>query len=222
MADSDGRLREMLARAGLGGLDPRVAIALAAACAVGLAWCAWRWFGEGEVVPTDSFGTGTEAVPGALESTTPAEAPRAVVHVVGAVLRPGVYELAPGSRVRDAVAAAGGLLGSAAPEGLNLARLVADGEQLRVPTQAEASAGVPSGGAAGGVSGGGQTGGKVNLNTADVSALDTLPGVGPTTAKKIVDDRAANGPFRTVEDLMRVPGIGAKRLEDLRDLVTTG
>lgn len=221
MTGTDGRLNELLARAGIRGLDPRVAVALACACALGLAWGAWTWMGAGADALTADDAIGGEEPAAAAGAAEASAAALAVVHVVGAVMRPGVYELPAGSRVRDAVAAAGGMLGSAAPDAINQARLVADGEQLRVPTQEEASAGIALGGAAAGAVGG-DAGGKVNINTADAAALDTLPGVGPATAKKIVDDRAANGPFRTVEDLMRISGIGPKRLEQLRDLVTTG
>lgn len=215
------RVSELLRRAGLGSVDPRVAVGVACACVAGLGWAAWRWLPAGETIPLDA-GVG----PGAVASSEPTEtAQAAFVHVVGAVGRPGVYELPPGSRVRDAVDVAGGLTASAAPEGLNLARLVQDGEQLRVPTVEEMAA-QPSGGpgapAAGGPGGASAAGGLVDLNTADAALLDTLPGVGPSTAQKIVDDREKNGPFKTVEDLLRIPGIGEKKLESLRDLVSAG
>ena len=142
-------------------------------------------------------------------------------------MRPGVYELVAGARVQEAVLAAGGCLASAAPQGINLARAVADGEQLVVPTQEEweaggASAVAPTGETAPGDSAGAAQGGVVNLNTADATALETLPGVGPATAAKIVDEREANGPFQSVEDLARVSGIGSKKIEAIRDLVTIG
>jgi competence protein ComEA len=141
------------------------------------------------------------------------------VHVVGAVRHPGVQRLASGARVADAVQAAGGLLGNAAAEGVNLARIVQDGEQIVVPTRDQWAA--STAGAAAGSAGAraGPGGGKVDINSADVATLDTLPGVGPTTAQRIVADREANGPFASVKDLGRVPGIGDKKLGSLKDLI---
>ena len=132
------------------------------------------------------------------------------VHVGGAVAAPGLYELPEGARVADAVAAAGGLLPDGVQDGVNLARIVTDGEQIVVPSAADAAAGAPAGQA---------TAGKVNINTADAAQLDELPGVGPATAEKIVADREQNGPFATVEDIKRVSGIGDKKYEELADLI---
>ena len=148
------------------------------------------------------------------------------VHVVGAVMRPGVYELLAGARVQEAVLAAGGCLASAAPQGINLARSVADGEQIVVPTQDEWEAGgAPAaalGQQAGAASGGEGRPTAIDINTADATALEALPGIGPATAAKIVGEREANGPFQSVEDLARVSGIGSKKIEAIRDLVTVG
>ena len=150
------------------------------------------------------------------------EARTVFVHVGGAVVEPGVRELAEGARVQDAVDAAGGFADGAARDALNLARVLADGEQIVVPSQeADAAAGAaPDGGV--GATGASSAGGKVNLNRATAAELDALPGVGPSTAEKIVADREANGPFRTVEDLKRVSGIGDKKFADLADLVCVG
>lgn len=144
-----------------------------------------------------------------------------LVHVAGAVLNPGVYELSQGSRVNDAIAASGGFTENADSTALNLARIVSDGEQLLVPTIGEAQD------AAIGVSQLGQaqssqTSGKVNINTAGVSELDTLPGIGESTAQKIIDDRTQNGPFATVEDLKRVSGIGDKKYAALEEYICIG
>lgn len=150
-------------------------------------------------------------------------APTIVVHVGGAVAEPGVRELEEGARVQDAVDAAGGFAEGAARDELNLARVLVDGEQIVVPSleEADAAAGAaPDGG--GGATGASSAGGKVNLNRATAAELDALPGVGPSTAEKIVADREANGPFRTVEDLKRVSGIGDKKFADLADLVCVG
>lgn len=144
------------------------------------------------------------------------------VHVVGAVAHPGVYVLKGGSRGIDAVGAAGGLTRDASQDGVNLAARLEDGEQLVVPLKgADGAAGRP-GGSTSARSPGGAAAGKaqaVDINAADAAALDALPGVGPSTAAKIVADREANGRFATVDDLGRVPGIGPKKLEQLRDLV---
>lgn len=180
-----------------------------------------------------------EASETASESVVPSEPPEPVsihVHVVGAVLRPGVYEVLEGARVGDVVAVAGGLTGNAAEVAVNLARVVVDGEQILVPTRDEYErAGspppTPSGGsgraapaASSGAAGAGAAQiaqqGPVNVNTADSALLETLPGIGPATAAKIIADREANGPFQAVEDLLRVSGIGEKKLEAMRGLVT--
>jgi competence protein ComEA len=134
------------------------------------------------------------------------------VHVLGQVARPGLYELSAGDRAVDAVAAAGGFTAAADPGGINLARVLSDGEQLVVPAVGEA----PAGGA-----GAGAVPGKINLNTADAATLDTLPRIGPAMAQRIVDWRTANGRFAAVDDLLAISGIGQKTLDGLRDLVTT-
>jgi competence protein ComEA len=142
-----------------------------------------------------------------------------VVHVAGAVARPGVYRLPTGSRVADAVAAAGGALGSAASDAINLARVLTDGEQVYLPFMGEVPPGAVAA-AAGTIGHPGGPAGPVDLNRASAADLEALPGIGPATAKKIIDDREKNGPFATVEDLMRVPGIGQKKLEALKEYVT--
>lgn len=132
------------------------------------------------------------------------------VHVSGAVGRPGLYRLDGGARVVDAVAAAGGFTEAADRTVLNLARPLVDGEQVHVPEAGEASTpGAPV-----------SADGRVNLNTADVAALDTLPRVGPAIAERIIAWREENGRFTSVDDLLSVPGIGEKMLAGLRDLVT--
>ncbi len=142
-----------------------------------------------------------------------------MVHVVGAVRRPGLYRLREGARVADAVARAGGATGRAELAALNLAAPLVDGIQVLVPrhvntsspTSAEAEADL---GATAGL------GSKPSLATATIDELDELPGVGPVTAQKILDYRTEHGPFRSVDDLDAVPGIGPTRVEQLRDLVT--
>jgi competence protein ComEA len=141
------------------------------------------------------------------------------------VRRPGVYRLRAGARVQDAVRRAGGGRANADLNGLNLAAKVEDGRQIIVPTRAGASsaaAGVAATGAA--PSGAGAAGANappVNLNTATLEQLGTLDGVGPATARKIMEYREAHGGFGSVDDLDGVPGIGPKRLAALREHVTT-
>ncbi|MDJ0335443.1 helix-hairpin-helix domain-containing protein [Salinibacterium sp. G-O1] len=135
------------------------------------------------------------------------------VHILGAVERPGLYSLSEGDRAIDAVAAAGGFLETADQRQLNLARFVVDGEQIVVPIVGEIPDAAPG-------SPGAASGGKVNINTADEAALDTLPQVGPAMAARIIAYRTANGRFTAIEDLMNVTGVGAKTFEGMRDLVT--
>ena len=152
------------------------------------------------------------AAPVSLRAS-PAPARKLVVHVVGQVFRPGLYTLPDGSRVNDAIEKAGGPKPRAALELVNLAAPVADGQQVVVPSKREAAQ------AATGGSLGGALGGKVHLNSATLEQLDTLPGIGPVTAQKILDYREAHGAFRSVDELDAVPGIGPATLADLRDLV---
>lgn len=147
------------------------------------------------------------------------EAETIVVDVGGAVRKPMVVELEQGSRVRDAVEAAGGLAEDADAAGVNQAAKLVDGQQVRIPHVGEvvtqdASVGSGSDPAPNGSSS--AASGVVNINTAGVEELDELPGVGPATAQAIVEDREANGPFSSIEDLMRVSGIGEKKFEKLK------
>ncbi len=151
-------------------------------------------------------------------------APQIVVDVSGKVREPGIQRLPAGSRVADALRAAGGVRPGTKTEGLNRARFLVDGEQV-VVGQAVPGAGVVGGGA-GGVGVGGAVGGAgagpaapVPLNTATVDQLDTLPGVGPVLAQHIVDYRTQHGGFRSVDELRDVNGIGERRFADLRNLV---
>jgi competence protein ComEA len=151
--------------------------------------------------------------PAATVATPPA---RVVVHVVGAVRRAGLYRLAQGDRVADAVARAGGATRKADLSLVNLAALVSDGEQIVVPRRGAAVAAAGSGGAAGAA---GASSGPVHLNGATIEQLDALPGVGPVTAQKIVDYRQKHGAFSSVDELDAISGIGPARLDQLRDLV---
>ena len=137
------------------------------------------------------------------------------VHVSGAVRTPGLYVLPPGSRVVDAVAAAGGFADEADRDAVNLARTLDDGEQLTVPREGEAPP--PAAGGTGSASSGDA---RVDLNSADATLLETLPRIGPALAERIIAWRDDNGGFTSIEDLLAVPGIGDKMFESLRDLVT--
>ncbi|WNB84615.1 helix-hairpin-helix domain-containing protein [Cellulomonas sp. ATA003] len=178
-------------------------------------------------------GSGTAAdggpvgAPGA--ASVPDGAARVVVHVVGQVAAPGVVDLPAGSRVADALHAAGGATASADLSAVNLARVLQDGEQVLVPAPGQVpppppGAGTPAGttGAAatgGAATGVGDTAAPIDINRADLAALDALPGIGPVLAQRILDWRAGNGPFRDVGELVEVAGIGEALLERLRPLV---
>lgn len=146
-----------------------------------------------------------------------------VIYVLGAVQRPGVYALPPNSRILDAVEAAGGFGEQADVTDVNVAERLRDGQQLTIPGNGE----FPTPEFVIGNSGLVVTvtpsiGDPVNINTADAALLDTLPGIGPTTAQRIIDYRTENGPFAQVDDLVKVPGIGPTTLEALRPLITVG
>lgn len=194
-------------------------VALAAAALLSFAGS-----GGGDVGSFELGGEETEADAASDGALTGAPAsPVLLVHVLGAVAEPGLVELEPGARVVDAIAAAGGLTAEADAGGVNLARPVTDGEQLLVPRPGEAPP--PQAGAAGGASGaGGAPGapggaGVVRLNTAGLAELDTLPRIGPALAQRILDWRAANGGFTSVEQLLEVAGIGDAVFAGLVDRV---
>ena len=152
--------------------------------------------------------------PRAVHSVSPstADAPTAFVHVFGQVKSPGLYALPAGSRIVDAVSAAGGFTALADQSALNLAQAIEDGQQIVVAAQgatAQASAGANV------------AGGKVDLNTADATALQTLDGIGPALAQRILAYRTAHGGFRTVNDLQNVTGIGPKKFAAIKANVST-
>jgi competence protein ComEA len=142
----------------------------------------------------------------------------ALVDVAGAVRRPGVYRLREGDRVQDAVRRAGGATRRAELDAINLAAKVLDGQQIVVPQRGSA-AGVAAGQAAGSTGDATPAGPPISLNSATAEQLDTLDGVGPATAQKILQWRQAHGGFRSVDDLGQVPGIGPKKLAALRGRV---
>ena len=141
------------------------------------------------------------------------------VYVSGAVATPGVYTLPPKSLVDDALKAAGGATTEADLERINLAQEVRDQQQIHVPRKGESGPSQPAPATPGGPSA--PSGGKkININTATLAELDTLPKIGPVTAQNIIDYRTKNGPFKKIEDLKNVSGIGDATFEALKDLIT--
>ncbi|UKJ65823.1 helix-hairpin-helix domain-containing protein [Cellulosimicrobium cellulans] len=167
---------------------------------------------------TTDGGTAEPAATGGGEGADTEGAPSGgvVVHVVGQVATPGLVTVPADARVADALEAAGGATAEADLAALNLARTVADGEQIVVPRPGEAVPAVDSGPSP---AAGTTAGAAVDLNAADAAALDALPGIGPVLAERIVAWREENGPFTTVDELGEVSGIGPAVLADVRDLV---
>jgi competence protein ComEA len=207
------------------GIEPRALAALATVLvlAAGLAGYHY-WTGRAQTVrapaaepPAVSARASGSAVPSAAPGSSVAggTSRRVVVDVAGKVRRPAIYRLPAGSRVGDALRAAGGVRPGTDTNALNRARLLVDGEQIVVGGPAPAGTGAP--GAGGAASG--RPLGPISLNTATVEQLDTLPGIGPVLAQHIVDYREQNGGFRTVEQLREVNGIGDRRFAVLRPLV---
>lgn len=181
-----------------------------------VAVCAIVWLGarylRGEPAPAGGARAGPAASAGGVEVRRQGGG-RVTVHVAGAVRRPGVYRLRDGSRVEAAVESAGGATARADLDGLNLASEVQDGRQIVVPRR------VKGGGPAAGPGVAGAPDQPIDLNQATLEQLDTLDGVGPATAQKILDLREEKGGFGSVEELGQVPGIGAKRMAVLRERV---
>lgn len=199
---------EVLDATGTGG-RALLAGCLLAGLAMGAAW----WLSRQAPAPIETALPLVE--PASVTTTTQAPGP-VVVHVAGAVLRPGVQRLPAGSRVIDAVDAAGGLSPDADASRVNLAAELVDGSQVYVPAVGEV---VPAAVGGSGDPGSDGSGGIIDLNTADAALLESLPGVGPATAAAIIDHRERNGPFASVEGLLEVRGIGEAKLAQLRDLV---
>lgn len=147
----------------------------------------------------------------------PTEKP-VIVYITGAVPRPGVYALPKGARIQDAISAAGGFLAEAEKSQINLAALVEDGEKLDIP-YLEGALPVVGSPVPEVVT---STTELININTASLAELDTLPGIGPTTAQKIIDYRQQNGPFLNTQDIINVSGIGPGTYERIKDLITVG
>jgi competence protein ComEA len=198
-----------------------VAYALAALVIVvlGVRYMQGQAHGSGAPVastPAPASGSGSGSGSGTVR-LEPRPATVALVHVAGAVRTPGVYRLRDGERVQDAVRRAGGPRAGADLNAINLAAKVADGQQVVVPRRGAAGAAPIS--AAGTGEPGGPPQAPVSLNTATAEQLDTLDGVGPATASKILEYRRQHGGFRSIDDLGEIPGIGPKRLAALRGKV---
>jgi competence protein ComEA len=168
-----------------------------------------------ETVPSVAASVSLQAAPSVEPPPTPA---MIMVHVIGEVHSPGVVTVPEGSRVADAVTAAGGMTDQADPSDLNMAAVIADGAQIIIGSTTQPNGEVRDGSASGDGSAG-SSGGLVNINTANQAELETLPGVGPVTAQAIIAWRDANGKFTTVEELQNVDGIGPKTYAKLADLV---
>ena len=173
--------------------------------------------GAAPVEPGAGAPAALAGVPGQV--TAPA-AMRIIVHVVGAVRRPGLYALPEGSRANDAVRRAGGATARADLEAIDLAAPIADGQQIAVPRHGQLAAGGSALPAAAAGAAPAAPAGPVHLNTATVEQLDALPGIGPATAQKIIDYRQERGAFRSVDELDAIPGFGVKKIDQLRKLVT--
>lgn len=175
---------------------------------------------ESDIIWSTETETMAEEPGGTIESQeasndTGEELSACVIHICGAVADPGVYELPAGSRIRDAVLAAGGFLEEASESALNLAAFVTDGQQIIVWTKEEAAADQM------GREAERETGsGLVNINQADSSQLCTLPGIGESRAAAIIAYREAGGPFGSIEDIMKVDGIKEASFEKLKDRIT--
>lgn len=209
------------AKVGIGSTSPVVLLGLCAviiAVVISIGFMAWGSFTSSGIVLEHSSEN--------LQSQEPEnESPQLIyVHIAGEVLNPGMYELNNGSRVSDAIDAAGGLTEKADQLSVNLARQVTDGEQIVVQAYIEAGEGtgemadsldsVPPSATSG------TSSSKVNINTASVSELVSLDGVGESTAEKIIAYRQSNGSFASIEDIKKVSGIGDKKFEAIKDRIT--
>lgn len=195
-------------------------VAIAAACGMALSAVSGS-SSDGVEIERGDRGSASDSDHAADQKVSPSKGrdgsdEEAYVDVDGSVRTPGVYRLTTSQRIADAIEAAGGLAEDADVSSVNRASKVIDGQKIHIPREGE----VPSGGAEGSVVAGDSVAasptGLVNINSADAAELETLPGVGPSTAQAIIDDRTQNGPFASTDDLMRVSGIGEKKFAKLQ------
>jgi competence protein ComEA len=190
-------------------------------CAVAAAFAVTQLFGARTIeVPLTTATVVDEPNKTALSSTAP---PTIAVHVLGAVVNPGVVVLPENARVQEAILACGGLAADAEPAELNFAQVLFDGEQLVIGTRNNPRGevnGNSSGGTAAKTTSGSATGSRLNLNAATQAQLETLPGVGPVTAGRIIAWREQHGRFSTTAELQEVSGIGVKTYAQLEPYVS--
>lgn len=212
------KLKSLSRRAGLARVPLPVLACIVVACIVLVVLALVRF------VPAETSASQDFEAPAQAEEQAASEQDSDVrqvgVDVEGAVASPGLYLVSADARVNDAVAAAGGMTSDADRQRVNLAQKVEDGMQVYVPSREEtpATTGTTTTGA-GQASSSGASKGKVNLNTASAEELQTLSGIGPSLSQRIIDYRQANGPFKSVDDLRKVSGIGDTRFKSLKDLV---
>jgi competence protein ComEA len=211
--------------------DRRVAVVVvvAALLAAGVVWMRSTPRSPAPSVTTDG-GSSARAAAGAARAVTPTTAAGPIVHVVGAVRASGVVQLTNGARVRDAIVAAGGATADADLQRMNLAAKVTDGQRIVVPRIGQPdpppiAGSDPTGAGDGAATSGGTTADgsptePININTATEQQLEALPGIGPSLAAAIVQEREKLGGFKTIDDLKQVRGIGDGRFADIRDHVT--
>ncbi len=230
------KIRSLARRAGLMDTPKPVLVCLGAVSILLLCFALWRFWPAGSASAGQDFqvsiGQESSAQEAQDDSSQAGDAGDATqgkinVDVEGAVRHPGLYELDAGSRVGDAICAAGGMSKKAARGQVNLASVLEDGQQVVVPgkqdlassgaqgSQAAGGSGSGSSGSSGGGAGG-DIAGKININTASASELEQLSGIGESLSQRIIDYRTANGPFASVDELTNVSGIGDARLESIR------
>jgi competence protein ComEA len=197
----------------------RSSLAVYAVLAVLVGALGWRFLDRPEPARPATVPSGRGASGGGAVRVERPARDAATVHVAGAVRRPGVYRLVDGARVQDAVRRAGGTRPGADVNAINLAAKVADGQQVVVPMRPGRGAAGAVTGATGAAGAPGAASAPVSLNSATAEQLDTLDGVGPATARNIIEWRTQHGGFRSVADLAQVPGIGPKKLASLREQV---
>ena len=177
---------------------------------VGAGGAMYGYSTQDDAIPLDA----AEQIPAAVSSAS------VTVYVTGAVNHPGIVEVPEEARVADAVNACGGALPTADMEGVNMAQKLKDGQQVRIPEKTEMTAPPRTAAAVTGQTDKTGEGGRININTADEKALDSLPGIGPAMAKRIIEYRNTEGMFQSPEDLKKIKGIGDAKYEKLKDRIT--